>query len=266
MTQHRIAHRTAFVLASAAGATLILNRNDKSISEEMLEYGDHDPQIGMLVCRLAMARRASAGDGVVIIDGGANLGNYTVLWSRFTLGWGQVIAFEPQRWPFYALCGNICINNCFNVEPRNEALATTNHEEMIAAPAGSLDPTQAQLFGSHSLIGATGPQIVRCVAIDELRLPRLDILKLDLEGMEPAAIEGARVTIQTQRPIIVAEHPICGHQRIMDLLPDYEFAALGNELLCVHAHEHNEQLTDAMREIVRQLTDGSIGSRFRKAG
>ena len=44
-------------------------------------------------------------------------------------GWGTVIAIEAQERVYYALCGNITINNCLNA---NEALPQTDEVYRLA--------------------------------------------------------------------------------------------------------------------------------------
>jgi FkbM family methyltransferase len=61
----------------------------------------------------------------VAIDCGANIGVHTTQWARLMTGWGRVVAFEPQERIYYALAGNIAINNCFNVRAIHAAVPST---------------------------------------------------------------------------------------------------------------------------------------------
>jgi FkbM family methyltransferase len=54
----------------------------------------------------------------VAIDCGANIGTHTIEWAKKMTGWGAVIGIEAQERIFYALAGNIAINNCFNALQR----------------------------------------------------------------------------------------------------------------------------------------------------
>jgi FkbM family methyltransferase len=47
-------------------------------------------------------------------------------------GWGQVIAIEAQERVYYALAGNIAINNCFNA--RAMLAAVGNQSGVLRIP------------------------------------------------------------------------------------------------------------------------------------
>jgi FkbM family methyltransferase len=248
---------TPFVVASVMGSAMIVNRLDydpqkphQGVGIELLEQGRRDPALTLLVYKLALARRGSRGDGVVIIDGGANIGSYTVEWARFMRGWGEVIAFEPQRWPFAALCGNLAINNCFNVTFRNAAIG----ERAAEAVVPYWRPDEPHNFGALAFGTAADSHLLcEMVAIDDLTLPRLDILKLDVEGMEPQAIKGAFHTIHRLKPVIIAEAHICTPEAICGLLPDYAIIGIGADVLCVHKDEGNPELQRDIEKLAEQM-------------
>jgi FkbM family methyltransferase len=254
---------TPFVIASVAGSTMIVNRLDydpekphQGVGIELLEQGRRDPALTMLVYKLALARRGSRGDGVVIIDGGANIGSYTVEWAKLMGGWGHVYAFEPQQWPFAALCGNLAINNCFNVTFRNEGL----DEKSCTIDMPFWQPDKPCNFGSLSLHypipklhEQAGLESVRMIAVDDMALPRLDILKLDVEGMEPQVIKGAFHTIDRLKPVIIAEAHICTPEAICDLLPDYAIIGIGADVLCVHKDEANPELQRDIEQLAEHM-------------
>src|SRR5262245_59764622 len=121
----------SYVLVSSSHGTLIVNRNDYHENERYGKYGvghqiltksAFDTTEVELVLQLLERRCHHPGSGVLAIDGGANIGVHLVEWARHMGSWGEVIAFEPQEKIFYALCGNIAINNCFNVSAKNMAI------------------------------------------------------------------------------------------------------------------------------------------------
>src|ERR1700755_496056 len=119
----KAARKLAFVLASSDHGTMIVNRFDYRMVDaqrgfgvgfQILENACFDPTEVRLMTDLLIVRRKHHGDGVVAIDCGANIGVHTIEWAKMMTGWGSVLAIEAQERIYYALAGNIAINNCFN--------------------------------------------------------------------------------------------------------------------------------------------------------
>jgi FkbM family methyltransferase len=138
-------------------------------------------------------------DNCVIVDAGANIGLVAVPVAQAVLGRGGVVhAFEVQRMMFYALCGSAALNDLENLIVHNRALGSTNG----TMGAGKPDYGKPQDFGTFSLVEQTGPQLeqIDVVTVDSLGLPRLDFLKVDVEGMEIEVLKGARTSIERHLP------------------------------------------------------------------
>lgn len=212
--------RTAFVLAASDQGTFIVNRLDQmyqriGVGFQLLDTTSYDREEVESGLALLELRRRSAGDGVVAIDCGANIGVHTVEWARKMTGWGAVIAIEAQERVFYALAGNIAVNNCFNARAMWAAVAATDGTLRIPTP-NYLEPAS---FGSLELVPRPqtefiGQQIdyrdealteVRMLALDSLALDRVDLIKIDVEGMELSVLNGARRLFARHRPIVCAE-------------------------------------------------------------
>lgn len=258
--------KTPYVLAAVQGGMMILNCLDCSPEDkqdgpggDMLRDGFRDPALTSLVIKFAESRRASHGNGVVLIDGGAHVGSYTIPWARHMRGWGSVIAFEPQRWVHMALCGNVVLNNCFNVDVHRLALGAKHGS--IGVPR--LDPSVPCNSGGVHL--GEGDDFVPVMMIDNLGaapaiLKRCDIIKLDLEGMEPQALAGAEKTIRKHKPIIIAEHFICSAEAIIRALPGYNCIGMGADLLCVHRDEPNKQLLADMEKMAAHMSYRTVAA------
>ena len=255
MAVHR---QVAFVLASTDHGTLIVNRNDYAatpdgsvygVGIEILSQSHYTSDSVDLLRRLLDLVRQSRGDGLVVLDGGANLGVVTVELARHMTGWGRVVAIEAQERVFYALAGNIAINNCFNARALHAVLAERPGSVHVPVPdylrPGSFGSLEMRLTAMTEFIGqpidygqgATVP--VPAVAIDGLGLERLDLLKIDVEGMELDVIAGARGMIARHRPLIFAEHLKVGFEplRAALLALGYRVRPHGRDLLGVHAED-----------------------------
>src|SRR5471030_1933578 len=189
-----------FILASTQHGTLILNHLDYykdnerayGVGYEILRDGALTPDEIDHAKTLLNWRRETHGDGVVAIDCGANIGVMTVEWARHMTGWGEVLAIEAQERIYYALAGNICINNCFNARAFHSAIGNVDGEIRVPQP----DYRKAGSFGSLELKRRAGtedigqpisyePQAIRRVQafrLDSLALAQVDVLKIDVEG------------------------------------------------------------------------------------
>jgi FkbM family methyltransferase len=178
----------------------------------------------------------------VIVDGGANIGFFSVPVAHRTLGRGtRIIAFEPQRQLFQALGGSLAINGYRHVYLHNCGLGV----EPGIAQLPAVDYSLAQDFGTVQLtndctVGEDGwmaDRVVDVTSLDAMDLPGLDFFKLDVEGYEIPALTGALATIKRHRPWIWVEYFITGVDPIKQALnsvDNYEFFIVDYQnMLCV---------------------------------
>lgn len=247
------AHRPiAFVLAATHQGTLLVNRHDYRITEErgyglgyqLLGTSSFDQLEVELVLQMLTFRRRHHGDGVVALDCGANLGVHTVEWAKHMHHWGQVLAFEAQERIFYALAGNITLNNCFNARAIWAAVGSEAGHIGVPVPDyftpssfGSLEirpKPSTEFIGQSVDYSATNPTTM--IAIDDLNLARLDFIKIDIEGMEMEALLGAAVSIERHRPLMLIEKIKSDEDEISEFLRDlgYQLNPVGINILAVH--------------------------------
>jgi len=254
---HGPPRKIAFVLAASDHGSMILNRFDGrrlddgrgyGLAFQILESAAFDAKEVELACSLLDLRRRYAGDGVFALDCGANIGVHTVEWARRMTGWGSVLAFEAQERIFYALGGNIALNNCFNARAVHAAVAAADGTLRIPTP----DYQQPGSFGSLELKKRDNTEFigqpvdyseeslseVRSLKIDSLDLRRLDLLKIDVEGMEEEVLAGAQRTLAQCRPVVLVEWIKAGKSRLNEMLEaaGYRVFETGINLLAVH-HE-----------------------------
>jgi FkbM family methyltransferase len=215
-----------FTLLATGHGSLIVSSNDMHILPDGRGYGvgfqlfntgHFDPLEMLQTQQLLSLCKQTRGNGIVVLDGGANIGAFTIEWSKWMTGWGQVIAVEAQERLFYALAGNIAINNCFNAKAIHAALGAQNGTLKIPQPdyfkkasLGSLELQRnahrpPENIGQNIQYDEHALTPVNMVAIDHLNLPRLDFLKIDVEGMELDVLDGACQTIDRHKPIIHTE-------------------------------------------------------------
>lgn len=179
----------------------------------------------------------------IVVDGGANIGFFTVpVAQRIAQRGGRVVSFEPQRQLFNALSGSLALNGLDNVFLHNMGLGD-GQQSTAYLPA--VDYSQPGDFGTVSLSIANlveehhrmRTRTVDIDSIDSLMLPRLDFIKLDVEGFEIPALTGGLKSIAKYRPYIWIEYFITGAKEIKQALTsitDYTYYIVDYQnMLCI---------------------------------
>jgi FkbM family methyltransferase len=245
----------AFIVASSNHGTMIVNRNDYHMIDKERGYGvgyqifatsSFDQHEVDIVMQLLIERRKFFGDGVVAVDLGANIGVHTIEWSKLMYGWGSVIAVEAQERLFYALAGNVAINNCFNAKVIWGAIGDRDGFINVPVPdylsSGSFGSMEIIPSGHNEFIGQVidySPEKTiqtRLLTIDSLNLPRIDLIKIDVEGMELSALHGGVLSIQKFKPIMIIERIKVNEQELKNFLVNvgYIIFELGINIVAVH--------------------------------
>jgi FkbM family methyltransferase len=176
---------------------MIYRPNDVYIGRSLDLYGEYSEQEVQLF-------RAAVRPGQTVLDVGANIGAHSVALARLVTSTGRVLAFEPQRDIFYALCGNVAQNNLRQVRCYLAAVGET--PGTIAVP--ELDSEIEANYGGVGLADGLGSAVsepVTLMRIDDLQLPACHFIKVDVEGMEERALMGAAQTIRRFRPLLYVE-------------------------------------------------------------
>ncbi len=264
----------AYVLAAANHGTMIVNRHDYRMVDQNRGYGVgyqilnnacFDPSEVGFVLRLLACRRRHFGDGVVAIDAGANIGVHTIEWARHMHGWGRVLSFEAQEVVFYALAGNIALNNCLNARARLAALGETCGELQIPQPDyftpasfGSLELRQRQgteFIGQAVSYEAQASVTVPMVTFDSLGLDRLDLVKIDVEGMELDVLRGGRALLERTRPLMMVEVIKSDRVALESFVTGlgYKVFQLGMNMLAIHADDPTLQQVQLQGNVLSLL-------------
>jgi FkbM family methyltransferase len=143
----------------------------------------------------------TAGD--YVLDIGANVGLYTVLFSRLVGSQGRVYAFEPIRTTREALVCVVKDLRLSNVRVLDTAVSDAHGEQAMVVP---IDSYGAPLFAQARMTAGEKTDsihTVRTVTLDDFALDldrRCAFVKCDIEGHELACLKGARTFIQQHRP------------------------------------------------------------------
>lgn len=141
--------------------------------------------------------------GTIAIDVGAHYGDYTLALSRAVGNAGEVWAIEPSE-RFLDICrANVTHNHMTNVRCFEVGLSDAAGTAQLVSHE---DPSR-----SYVGQGDAGGELIALVTLDELMarensadLP-VSFVKLDIEGSELAALNGAMRTITRWRPLMLIE-------------------------------------------------------------
>ncbi len=175
----------------------LVNPHDQYIGRSLIEYGEYSPYEWELYSKILV-------NGGIVIEAGSNIGALTVPLAKMVGKAGRVYAFEPQPIVFQNLCANLALNGLFNVYAYNAGCALK--EGSITIPEIPYD--QDDNYGGIQLgifENCRVGQKVDLHVIDNMEIPRANLFKLDVEGMEVEVLKGAVETIKRCKPIIYAE-------------------------------------------------------------
>jgi FkbM family methyltransferase len=147
--------------------------------------------------------------GMCAVDVGANEGLYTLFLRQHVGNDGRVIAIEPSERERAHLRRNLGRNGFTDVEILSVAVA--DHSGRAALSVAEHDHAGHNALGppAAAWVRVAGTQDVPVETLDALahrhRWPKVDLIKMDIEGMEFAALRGAEALLQRDRPLILFE-------------------------------------------------------------
>jgi FkbM family methyltransferase len=184
------------------GYAVTVHRFDSDFGNAIVQSRQYEEQV-----RKAVREHLRAGD--VFVDIGANVGVMALLAGTIVGPAGRVIAIEPEPENLQMLYRGIVINELANVEVWPFPASDKRQVFSLGGLSnGHIEASTGSAQGiSRSVATDAGAKLVQSVALDELlgELPRLDCVKIDIEGHEPAATDGFWKNITRHRPVLIVE-------------------------------------------------------------
>lgn len=189
-------------------------RGDDGIPNQIFWRGwdGYEPETIPLFFRLASKAQ-------VTIDVGAHVGTFSLLAGHANPA-GRVFAFEPLPAIFRRLQQNITLNGLTNIQCIEAAVSNKDGTAEFFTTDAVTIPDMSSLEQKciqELLDGAYQKQIdgplrklaVKVVTVDqivqEFHIPRVDLVKIDAEGVDPQVVEGMANTLRRDRPNLIIE-------------------------------------------------------------
>lgn len=192
---------------------------DSIVSTSLIKYGEWAQSEMDLLSKIVRP-------GQTVLDVGSFLGTHTLAFAHMVGSTGKVHSFEPRRDIRSILERNVLRNGLSNVVLHPCALGLA--DATIDIPA--IDIAQSGNFGGLTIDASTSTdegvtEGISIKRLDDFVFDRLDLIKVDAEGMEEDVIAGGRGVVHQFRPVLFAE---CndlqhGYQTLQQLIAlDYQ--------------------------------------------
>ena len=177
--------------------------DDLEVSICIADGADLDLWLGQCDLDDALVFSRQLAPGQVMVDVGAHLGLYTLLAARRVGPTGHVLAVEPVPRFAEKIRRHAAMNRLGNITVAEMALAHTEGSGQIYDYG-----CESGLVGKNDM-PPTAVYTVPVKTLDGLReefsLPRVDAIKIDVEGAEWAVCQGAVRTLRQDRPLLLME-------------------------------------------------------------
>ena len=195
------------ILLNLPGFKIYVRLNDWAVGARIAVKGRYEAHVtGVMTPFLQPGR--------VVIDIGANIGYYTLLAASHVGERGKVIAFEPGADNCALLRKSLLANGFHNVVLHSCAVA-----DIDGMVGFGMDDSNGQITRDNPPVGS---QQVRSVTLDAFLAdePRIDLIKMDVEGAEGRALQGMRRLLQRHHPVVFTEFTPAALPRISGMLPE----------------------------------------------
>jgi FkbM family methyltransferase len=166
--------------------------------------------------------------GKVFFDVGANAGSYTMTLAKAAR---QIYSFEASPSNAAILRNFLSISGLGNIEIVNKAVSDASGKRVtiFSSPDTGGNNTCFNDFGR-------GGESIETITLDKFvqdrKVERVDVIKMDIEGSELAAFSGAKELLQKHRPLLLIEfHSLVARQagwelkELYSLLSQYGYDA-----------------------------------------
>ncbi len=173
---------------------LLYNANDIYVGRSLDLYGEYSESESGVFAQILKP-------GWTAVELGSHMGSHTIVLGQAVGPTGRVVAFEPQRALFNILCANLALNGLTNTIAHCAGAGDTPGKIHVRP----IDYSKEGNFGGVELGGSKGEE-VPVLTVDGLGLDACHFMKIDVEGMELQALQGAAATVAKFRPALYIEN------------------------------------------------------------
>lgn len=130
-------------------------------------------------------------NGNIVLDVGANIGYWTLIFAKLVGDKGKVFAFEPDPENYRLLLKNIAANQVRNTIPIQKAVSNHNGKTTLFQSSDNKGDHRINDFYVFDGDDQRKKIEIECVTLDSVfKEQRIDFVKMDIQGAEMLAIDG----------------------------------------------------------------------------
>jgi FkbM family methyltransferase len=137
----------------------------------------------------------------ISIDCGANFGYNSVVMGKLLDSDGKLICFEPQKLVYDQLVKNLNANGIMNCDTYCRCVGERSGD---VVQLNQVDYNASWVNIGDTSVGFGG-ETTETISIDDLNLPSVGFIKIDVQGYELHVLRGARKTLEKNLPPIFIE-------------------------------------------------------------
>jgi FkbM family methyltransferase len=171
--------------------TMFLDKNDNLGLSINPIYGESDTEFVKKIIK----------KNDIILDIGANIGYYTLIFAKLVGDLGKVFSFEPESENFKILKKNVEINGYNNVILEQKIVSNTNGKSTLYV---------SEKAGSHRIYKPDNyveSLEIECISMDNYieknNIKKINFIKIDVEGAELNVLQGIQKILDSNENIIL---------------------------------------------------------------
>ena len=170
---------------------MFVDSRDTGMAPYFIMHGDFIPDESEVLKKILKP-------GMIFVDVGANIGYFSLIAAKLIGDSGEVFAFEPDKNNFSLLQKNINVNGYKNITAIKKAVS-----DKVGTAKFYLEKEN---LCAHSLTPKINCDFIEIemISLDEyFKDKKINVVKIDVEGMEPAVLSGMEKLIKANESMAI---------------------------------------------------------------
>lgn len=236
---------TKYELVELPDFKIYVPTDDWAIGRHILVQKFYEPHVTSVI-------KSVLSPGMGFLDIGANIGYFSLMAASLVGSSGKVFSFEPSQHNCNCLYLSAKTNNFDNIDIYPFAVAEKQATFIYDTTLGTNGCISE--FDNNLTIEESR-SLVRSMVLDEVLrdVERINLIKIDIEGAEFRALEGAKEIFKKHRPLIISEFSPPALKNVSKVSGENYLKKLLAENYYISVIEPTGQLTECVDDIAKVM-------------